>query len=74
MRHNKKLNHLSRKTAHRKSMLSNMATSLIMHKRIFTTTAKAQVRFYNNASCRKMSFDAVLLTEDGKMGLLKAEP
>jgi hypothetical protein len=39
MRHNKKLNHLSRKTAHRKSMLSNMATSLIMHKRIFTTTA-----------------------------------
>jgi large subunit ribosomal protein L17 len=42
MRHNKKLNHLSRKTAHRKSMLSNMATSLIMHKRIFTTTAKAK--------------------------------
>lgn len=42
MRHNKKFNHLSRKTAHRKSMLSNMATSLIMHKRIFTTTAKAK--------------------------------
>ncbi len=42
MRHNKKINHLSRKTAHRKSMLSNMATSLIMHKRIFTTTAKAK--------------------------------
>ena len=42
MRHNKKLNHLSRKTAHRKSMLSNMPTSLIMHKRIFTTTAKAK--------------------------------
>ena len=38
------------------------------------STGKAQVLFYNNASCRKMSFDAVLLTEDGKMGLLKAEP
>lgn len=42
MRHNKKFNHLGRKTAHRNAMLSNMATSLIMHKRIFTTTAKAK--------------------------------
>lgn len=43
MRHNRKINHLSRKTAHRGAMLSNMATSLIMHKRIFTTVAKAKV-------------------------------
>ncbi|MCD4663855.1 MAG: 50S ribosomal protein L17 [Bacteroidales bacterium] len=42
MRHRKKINHLSRKSAHRKAMLSNMATSLIMHKRIHTTVAKAK--------------------------------
>lgn len=42
MRHNKKINHLGRKTAHRHAMLSNMATSLIMHKRIFTTVPKAK--------------------------------
>ncbi len=42
MRHNKKFNHLGRKSAHRKAMLSNMATSLIMHKRIKTTVAKAK--------------------------------
>ncbi len=42
MRHNKKFNHLGRKSAHRKSMLSNMACSLIKHKRITTTTAKAK--------------------------------
>lgn len=42
MRHKKKFNHLSRKSAHRKAMLSNMATSLIMHKRIHTTLAKAK--------------------------------
>lgn len=42
MRHNKKFNHLGRKTAHRSAMLSNMATSLIMHKRITTTLAKAR--------------------------------
>ena len=42
MRHNKKFNHLGRKSAHRKAMLSNMATSLILHKRIITTTAKAK--------------------------------
>lgn len=42
MRHNKKINHLGRKTAHRGAMLSNMATSLIMHKRIFTTVPKAK--------------------------------
>ncbi|MDD2243794.1 MAG: 50S ribosomal protein L17 [Dysgonamonadaceae bacterium] len=42
MRHNRKNNHLGRKTAHRGAMLSNMATSLIMHKRIFTTVPKAR--------------------------------
>lgn len=42
MRHNKKLNHLSRKAAHRKSMLANMAISLIQHKRIATTLPKAK--------------------------------
>jgi len=42
MRHGKKINHLGRKTAHRHAMLSNMAASLIMHKRINTTLAKAK--------------------------------
>ena len=42
MRHGKKINHLGRKTAHRKSMLANMACSLIEHKRINTTVAKAK--------------------------------
>jgi large subunit ribosomal protein L17 len=42
MRHNKKVNHLGRTSSHRKAMLSNMATSLILHKRITTTLAKAK--------------------------------
>lgn len=42
MRHNKKFNHLGRTASHRSAMLSNMATSLIMHKRITTTVAKAK--------------------------------
>ena len=42
MRHKKSFNHLGRKPAHRKAMLSNMASSLILHKRIETTTAKAK--------------------------------
>ena len=42
MRHNKKFNHLSRTASHRAAMLANMATSLIMHKRITTTLAKAK--------------------------------
>ncbi|MDE5980481.1 MAG: 50S ribosomal protein L17 [Bacteroidaceae bacterium] len=42
MRHNKKFNHLGRTASHRSAMLSNMATSLIMHKRITTTLAKAK--------------------------------
>ena len=43
MRHGNKNNHLGRTTSHRKAMLSNMATSLILHKRITTTLAKAKV-------------------------------
>ncbi len=47
MRHNKKINHLGRKAAHRDSMLANMASSLILEKRIITTTAKAKaLRLY----------------------------
>ncbi len=42
MRHGKKFNHLGRKTAHRKAMLTNMSCSLIEHKRITTTVAKAK--------------------------------
>ena len=42
MRHRKSFNHLSRKAGHRKAMLANMASSLIRHKRITTTTAKAK--------------------------------
>jgi large subunit ribosomal protein L17 len=42
MRHQKKINHLGRKSEHRKAMLSNMASSLILHKRITTTVAKAK--------------------------------
>jgi large subunit ribosomal protein L17 len=47
MRHRKGFNHLSRKSSHRKAMLANMASSLILHKRIKTTTAKAKaLRMY----------------------------
>jgi large subunit ribosomal protein L17 len=42
MRHSRVINHLGRTSSHRKSMLSNMAVSLIVHKRITTTTAKAK--------------------------------
>ena len=42
MRHNKNFNHLGRQAGHRKAMLSNMASSLILHKRIETTVAKAK--------------------------------
>ena len=42
MRHNKKINHLGRTSSHRKALLSNLAVSLIMHKRINTTLAKAK--------------------------------
>ena len=47
MRHNKKFNHLGRKSAHRNAMLANMASSLILNKRIVTTVAKAKaLRIY----------------------------
>lgn len=47
MRHNKKFNHLGRKKAHRDALLANLTISLIMHKRIFTTLAKAKaLRIY----------------------------
>lgn len=42
MRHNKAINHLGRKSGHRKALLSNLANSLILHKRITTTVAKAK--------------------------------
>ena len=42
MRHNKAINHLGRKSGHRKALLANMASSLILHKRIETTVAKAK--------------------------------
>lgn len=47
MRHQRRINHLSRTSSHRKAMLGNMASSLIKHKRIFTTVAKAKaLRMY----------------------------
>lgn len=47
MRHNKKFNHLGRQAGHRRAMLANMATSLIIHKKINTTVAKAKaLRMY----------------------------
>ena len=47
MRHNKAINHLGRKSGHRKALLANMATSLILNKRIETTVAKAKaLRMY----------------------------
>ena len=47
MRHNKSFNHLGRKSGHRKAMLANMASSLLLHKRIETTLAKAKaLRLY----------------------------
>jgi large subunit ribosomal protein L17 len=58
MRHRKKFNHLGRKTAHRKAMLANMATSLILHKRISTTTAKAKaLRMYVEPLITKSKVD-----------------
>lgn len=59
MRHGKKLNHLSRKSAHRKAMLSNMACSLIEHKRINTTVAKAKaLRVYVEPLLTKSKTDS----------------
>ena len=59
MRHGKKINHLSRTDSHRKSMLSNMASSLILHKRITTTMAKAKaLRMYVEPLITKSKTDS----------------
>ena len=47
MRHNKNFNHLGRQSSHRKALMSNMASSLILHKRIETTVAKAKENIVN---------------------------
>ena len=62
MRHNKKINHLGRKTAHRKAMLANMASSLLIHKRISTTVAKAKaLRMYVEPLITKSKSDTTTL-------------
>lgn len=59
MRHNKAINHLGRKSAHRKAMLANMASSLIIHKRIQTTVAKAKaLRMYAEPLISKAKDDS----------------
>ena len=66
MRHNKKFNHLGRKSAHRKAMLSNMASSLILNKRIITTTAKAKaLRMYIEPLITKAKPEDNATTETG---------
>lgn len=61
MRHNKKFNHLSRKKGHREALLSNLAISLIMHKRIFTTKAKAKaLRVYAEPLITRCKTDDML--------------
>ncbi|HOG25022.1 MAG: 50S ribosomal protein L17 [Bacteroidales bacterium] len=58
MRHRKKVNHLGRKSGHRKAMLANMASSLIIHKRIETTVAKAKaLRVYVEPLITKSKLD-----------------
>ncbi len=58
MRHGKKFNHLGRTTSHRKAMLANMASSLILHKRITTTIAKAKaLRMYAEPILTKSKTD-----------------
>jgi large subunit ribosomal protein L17 len=59
MRHGDKLNNLGRKSAHRKAMLANMASSLILHKRIATTVAKAKaLRLYVEPLLTKSKTDS----------------
>ena len=66
MRHNKNFNHLGRKSAHRKAMLSNMANSLILKKRIITTTAKAKaLRMYIEPLITKAKPENNTTTEQG---------
>ncbi|OPZ99330.1 MAG: 50S ribosomal protein L17 [Bacteroidetes bacterium ADurb.Bin408] len=60
MRHNRKINHLGRTAAHRKTMLSNMAASLILHKKIITTVAKAKaLRTYIEPLITKSKEDTI---------------
>ncbi len=60
MRHNKKFNHLGRKKAHRDALLANMTISLIMHKRIFTTLAKAKaLRVYAEPLINRAKADSM---------------
>ena len=66
MRHQKKFNHLGRTSSHRKAMLSNMAASLILHKRIHTTVAKAKaLRIYVEPLITKSKDDSTHSQEDG---------
>jgi len=59
MRHNKRFNHLGRTSSHRKAMLANMASSLILHKRIETTVAKAKaLRSYVEPLITKSKVDS----------------
>ena len=59
MRHRKSINHLSRTASHRKAMMANMASSLILHKRIKTTTAKAKaLRMYIEPLITKSKTDS----------------
>ena len=59
MRHGKKINHLGRKSSHRKALLSNMAISLLKHKRITTTVAKAKaLRVYVEPLLTKSKTDS----------------
>ncbi|MEE0979421.1 MAG: 50S ribosomal protein L17 [Muribaculaceae bacterium] len=61
MRHNKKFNHLSRKKAHRDALLANMTISLIKHKRIFTTLAKAKaLRMYAEPLINRAKNDSMV--------------
>ena len=63
MRHNKKFNHLSRKKGHREALLANLAISLIEHKRIFTTLAKAKaLRVYAEPLITRSRRNAVLFS------------
>lgn len=61
MRHNKNFNHLGRKKAHRDALLANMTISLIMHKRIFTTLAKAKaLRMYAEPLINRSKNDSMV--------------
>jgi large subunit ribosomal protein L17 len=78
MRHGKKVNHLGRKTAHRRAMLANMACSLIEHKRINTTVAKAKALkqfieplITKSKAENNQSMEKVLITEESYLKILE---